>query len=330
MKTRRIAGAEVVEIGLGCMSLSHAYGDPTEPETAVRVLQASLDLGYTFLDTASLYGGGANETLVGRALKHRRGDYFLATKGGLVMTPEGKRVVNGRPETLRQNCDESLKRLQTEAVDLYYLHRMDPNVPIEESVGALAELVQAGKVKAIGLSEVSGATLRRAHAIHPIAALQSEYSLWTRNAEAGSLAACRELGTTYVAFSPVARGFLCGAVRDMSALPPKDIRHAMPRFQGEAFQHNLALLPGYEAVARDVGCTMGQLALAWLLTKDETIIPIPGTTRLDHLEENLGATGLRLTPEVMGRLDALINPRTVDGPRYNAAAQADVDTEELP
>jgi aryl-alcohol dehydrogenase-like predicted oxidoreductase len=319
----------VVEVGLGCMGLSHAYGAPTEAAAAVRLLQAALDLGYTLLDTANLYGGGANEALVGAALKDRRDRCFLATKGGLVLNAEGKRVVDGRPEVLRQNCDDSLKRLQTDAVDLYYLHRLDPKVPIEESVGGLADLVRAGKVKALGLSEVSAATLRRACAVHPIAALQSEYSLWTRNAEAGALDACRELGVAYVAFSPVARGFLAGGVHDMGALPPRDIRHAMPRFQGEAFRHNLTLLPPYEAIAHEVGCTPAQLALAWLLTRDEIIVPIPGTTRLDHLEENLGAAGLRLTPETMRRLDSLINPKTVVGARYDAVAQAGIDTEEL-
>ncbi|HTK35290.1 MAG TPA: aldo/keto reductase [Caulobacteraceae bacterium] len=329
MSTRRIAGVEIVEVGLGCMSLSHAYGPPTEPAAAIRLLQAALDLGYTLLDTASLYGGGANEALVGQALKGRRNGVFLATKGGLAISAEGKREINGRPETLKANCDESLKRLQTDVVDLYYQHRLDPKVPIEDSVGAMADLVEAGKVKAIGLSEVSAATLRRAHAVHPIAALQSEYSLWTRNAEVAALAACREIGAAYVAFSPVARGFLAGSVRDVETLAPGDIRRAMPRFQGEAFRHNLTLLPGYEAVAREVGCTMGQLALAWLLTVDEIIVPIPGTTRTTHLAENLGAAGRRLSPEVMARLDALINPRTVEGPRYNAASQADIDTEEL-
>ena len=330
MKTRRIAGTEVAEIGLGCMSLSHAYGPPTDKAQATRVLQAALDLGYTFLDTAALYGGGANETLIGEALGDRRGSYFLATKGGLTFNAEGKRVISGTAQTLRSNCDESLQRLKTDYVDLYYQHRLDPAVPIEESVGAMADLVKAGKVKAIGLSEVSAATLRRAHAVHPIAALQSEYSLWTRNAEVGALAACRELGVTYVPFSPVARGFLAGGLYDVEALAPGDIRKAMPRFQGEAFQQNLTLLPQYQAIAAEAGCTMSQLALAWLLTVDETVIPIPGTTRLDHLEENLGAAGMRLSAGVMAKLDALINPKTVAGPRYNAAAQADIDTEELP
>ena len=329
MKTRSIAGAQVVEIGLGCMGISHGYGTPLDPEAGARLLLKALDLGYTFIDTAAVYGAGANETLIGQTLKDHRDRYFLATKGGLALNDQGKRVISGRPETLRANCDDSLKRLKTDVVDLYYLHRLDKAVPVEDSVGALAELVKAGKVKAIGLSEVSAATLRRAHAVHPIAALQSEYSLWTRNAEAGSLAACRELGVTYVAFSPVARGFLAGGVRDMAAFPQGDLRQTMPRFMGGAFRHNLALLPAYEAIARDAGCTPAQLALAWLLTVDETIIPIPGTARIDHLQENLGAAGLRLSPEVMGRLDALINRKTVEGGRYNASTQADIDTEEL-
>jgi aryl-alcohol dehydrogenase-like predicted oxidoreductase len=329
LATRRIAGTEVVEVGLGCMSLSHAYGEPTRPEQAKAVLHAALDLGYSFLDTAGLYGAGANEALIGETLQARRDDYFLASKGGLAVVG-GKRAITGRPEVLRRNCDDSLKRLRTECIDLYYLHRMDPDVPIEESVGAMGDLVRAGKIKAVGLSEVSAATLRRAHREHPVAALQSEYSLWTRNAEVAALAACRELGVTYVAFSPLARGFLAGAVRDMAAFPAGDIRQAMPRFQGAAFQHNLKLLPEVEAVARDAGCSMAQLALAWLLTKDATIIPIPGTTRPDHLGENLGAAGVRLPTEAMERLEELINPKTVEGPRYNEAAQADVDTEELP
>lgn len=329
MSTRRIAEAEVAEIGLGCMNLSHAYGVPPDAETAERLLLRALDLGYTHFDTATLYGGGRNETLVGRTFKGRRDQIHLASKGLLALA-DGKRVLDGRPEVLKRQCDESLQRLQTDVIDLYYLHRLDPSVPIEESVGGLADCVQAGKIRAIGLSEMSAATLRRAHATHPIAAMQSEYSLWTRNPEVAVLDACRELGVAFVAFSPLARGFLTGEVREIDSLPANDLRRFMPRFLGPAFEHNLALLEPYAEVAREVGCTMGQLALAWLLTKDEIIVPIPGTTRLDHLEENFGTVGLRLEPAVMQRLDQIINPRTVEGPRYSAAAQADIDTEELP
>ena len=329
MSVRTIAGAEIAEIGFGCMTLSHAYGTPPDPETGERLLHAAIDAGYTHLDTATLYGGGANETLVGRALKGRRGEVHLASKCVLALQ-DGKRILDGRPETLKRQCDESLSRLQTDVIDLYYLHRVDPDVRIEESVGALAECVQAGKIRAIGLSEMSAATMRRAHAVHAIAAMQSEYSLWTRNPEVAVLDTCRELGITLVAFSPLGRGFLTGRLRDTAVLPAKDIRHNMPRFQSEHFSRNLALLDALGALAREQGCTMGQLALAWLLAQGEGIIPIPGTTRLDHLEENVRATEIVLDRKTIDRLNALINPRTVSGARYSAATQAEIDTEEIP
>jgi aryl-alcohol dehydrogenase-like predicted oxidoreductase len=315
-------------IGLGCMCLSHAYGTPPPPEQAARVLLGALDLGYTHLDTAALYGFGANEKLLGQTLKGRRADYFLATKGGMFGL-DGKRVIDGRPETVRRNLEDSLRHLQTDVIDLYYLHRWDKNVPIEDSVGEVARMVAEGKVKAIGLCEVSAPTIRKAHAVHPIAALQTEYSLWTRNPEVAVLAACRELNITFVAFSPLGRGFLTGELRDVSGLPPRDIRLAMPRFQGDNFARNLRLLDGLAAVARESGCTMGQTALAWLLAQGPHILPIPGTTRLDHLEENLRAESVRLTPDAIAALNALINPTTVSGARYNAAVQAEIDTEEI-
>ena len=330
MRTRTVAVAEVVEIGLGCMNLSHAYGPKPSAEAGAALLRRSLEVGYTFIDTANLYGGGSNETLIGETLASHRKEFFLASKGGLSFTPEGKRIVDGRPETLKENCEASLKRLKTDVLDLYYLHRLDRNVPIEDSVGALSDLVKAGKVKALGLSEVSAANLRRAHAVHPISALQSEYSLWTRNAEVAALDACLELDVTYVAFCPLARGFLAGSRSEVDSLPPEDLRKPMPRFQPDNLAHNLTLLPPYRAIAQEVGCTMGQLALAWLLTKHEKIVPIPGTTRTDHLEENIGAAGLRLDAGVMQRLEDLINPTTVWGHRYTPAAQADIDTEDLP
>jgi hypothetical protein len=332
MQTRRIGPFSVSAIGLGCMNLSHAYGAPPPPEEGARVLLRALDLGVTLFDTAALYGYGGNEELVGRVLKPHRSKITLASKCGMtgVTFPDGiKRVIDGRPETLKRTCEESLKRLQTDGIDLYYLHRWDKKVPIEDSIGALSDLVREGKVRAIGLSEVSAATLRKAHAVHPIAAVQSEYSLWTRNPEIAVLDACKELGAAFVAFSPVARAYLTGTLRDPSTLEPKDIRLAMPRFQGDTYQANLKLLDGYAAIARDVGCTQAQLALAWLLAKGENIVPIPGTKNIAHLEEDLSAAAVRLSADVVARLDALINQKTVAGPRYNAATQAEIDTEEF-
>lgn len=311
------------------MSLSHAYGTPPAPEAAAAVLNRALDLGYRHIDTAALYGFGANESLIGQTLSGRRREFVLASKGGMHGV-DGKRVIDGRPATLRQNCEDSLRRLQTDVIDLYYLHRWDKRLPVEESVGALADLVSEGKIRAIGLSEVSAATIRKAHAVHAVAAVQTEYSLWTRNPEVAILDACRELGIALVAFSPLGRGFLTGQLRDVAALPPKDIRLAMPRFQGEHFARNLRLLDGLGAVAAEQGCTMGQLALAWLLAQGEDIVPIPGTTRLDHLEENWQGAGIRLDAATVERLNALVNPRTVSGARYNDATQAEIDTEDVP
>ncbi len=329
MRTRRIGPFEVSAVGLGCMGLSHVYLPRPEPADAAKVLHTALDIGYTFLDTAALYGAGANETFIGNVLKDRRGEYVLASKCGMTVV-DGKRVIDGRPQTLKRTCDESLKRLQTEMIDLYYIHRWDRKVPIEESVGALAELVAAGKIRAIGLSEMSAATIRRAHAIHPIAAVQTEYSLWTRNPEYGSLDACKELGIGFVPFSPLARAFLTGKLRDMAAVPEKDLRHNMPRFQEPNFAANLKLLDGLAAAAREADCTMGQLALAWLLARGDNIVPIPGTTNPDHLRENAGAADVSLDPGLVARLDVIINADNVRGPRYNAATQAEIDTEEAP
>jgi hypothetical protein len=329
LTTRTIGPFEVSAVGLGCMSLSHAYGMPTAPEAAAGVLRRALDLGYTHLDTAALYGFGANEALLGTALAGRRHEFVLATKGGMFRSAQGQREIDGRPDAVRQHCHESLARLRTDVIDLYYLHRWDRRVPIEDSVGALADLVREGKVRAIGLSEVSAPTIRRAHAVHPIAAVQTEYSLWTRNPEVAVLDTCAALDIALVAFSPLARGFLTGGVRDVSTLPPKDIRLAMPRFQGEHFARNLTLLDGLADIARESGATMAQVVLAWLLGRSDRIVPIPGTTRLDHLEENAQAMQVRLTADAMRRLDALINPQTVSGARYNAATQAEIDTEEV-
>lgn len=334
MHTRKIGPFSVSAIGLGCMNLSHAYGTPPPAEQGERVLLSALDEGVTLIDTAALYGFGANETLVGRVLKPHRSRFTLASKGGMagVTGDDGvvRRVIDGRPETIRRNCEDSLRRLQTDVIDLYYLHRWDKKVPIEDSVGAVSRLVEQGKVRTVGLSEVSAATIRKAHAVHPIAAVQTEYSLWTRNPEIAVLDACRELGTAFVAFSPVARGFLCDALHDVTTLDAKDIRRSMPRFEPEHYARNLKLLPGFKALAREAGCTPAQLALAWLLHKREDIIPIPGTTSVDHLREDLAAEQVKLDASLMERLEAHINQRTVSGHRYGEQARREVDTEEFP
>jgi len=331
MKTRQLGPFEVSAIGLGCMNLSHAYGPPVSREQGERVLLSALDAGVTFFDTAALYGFGANETLVGKVLKSHRQRFVLASKCGMQGVDRGDgtkvRVIDGRPATLRQTCEDALRRLQTEVIDLYYLHRWDKQVPIEDSVGALSDLVRAGKIQTIGLSEVSASTLRKAHAVHPITAVQTEYSLWTRNPEIAVLDACRELGVTFVPFSPVARGFLCADLHDVSALDAKDIRRTMPRFAPENYARNLQLLPPYLALAREAACSPAQLALAWLLHKGPDLIPIPGTTSVEHLRDDLGAVDVQLSGDLMARLEALINERTVAGDRYNDQANSEVDTE---
>jgi aryl-alcohol dehydrogenase-like predicted oxidoreductase len=331
MKNRQIASFSVSAIGLGCMNLSHAYGAPVSAAQGERVLLAALDRGVTFFDTAALYGFGANETLVGQVMKPHRQKFTLASKCGMqgVAQSDGSkvRVIDGRPETIKKTCEDALRRLQTEVIDLYYLHRWDKKVPIEDSVGALSDLVRQGKIQTIGLSEVSASTLRKAHAVHPIAAVQTEYSLWTRNPEIAVLQACRELGAAFVAFSPVARGFLCGAPLDIASFEPKDIRRGMPRFTPENFAANLKLLPAYHALAQEAGCSPSQLALAWLLHQGEHIIPIPGTTSVDHLSDDLAAVNVKLDASLLARLDALINQNTVAGNRYSAQANSEVDTE---
>jgi len=327
MQLRQLGPFTVSAIGLGCMSLSHAYGTPPDPDSAARLLHRALDLGYTHLDTAALYGFGANETLIGTVLKDRRKDYVLASKCGMFRNAEGKREIDGRPEVIKKTCDDSLQRLQTDVIDLYYLHRWDKRIPIEDSVGALSDLVQAGKVRTIGLSEVSADTIRKAYRVHPITAVQTEYSLWTRNAEIKVLDVCKELGIAFVAFSPLGRGFLTATIRDPEIFVPRDLRRNMPRFQGDNFVANLDLLEAFTAIARDNRCTPAQLALAWLLARREDIIPIPGTTSIAHLEENLGALDVGLSSDTMRRLDVLINDGTVRGTRYNAATQAEIDTE---
>jgi aryl-alcohol dehydrogenase-like predicted oxidoreductase len=266
--------------------------------------------------------------LLGKVLGPLRSRIVLASKCGMTGV-DGKRTINGRPEVLKRTCEEALTRLNTDVIDLYYLHRVDKNVPLEESMGALVDLVREGKVRALGLSEVSAATLRRAHAIHPITAVQNEYSLWTREPEIALIDECHRLNVAFVAFSPLARGFLTCRIRDLN-FTERDIRRVMPRFQPETFSHNLKLLDPYEALARDAGCTPAQLALAWLLRKSDKLLPIPGTTRIEHLEENLGAVSVRLSDDIVRRVDALINQDTIVGARYIEATQREIDTETFP
>ncbi len=325
---RMIAGTEVPPIGLGCMNLSHAYGTPPPREQAVAVLEKAIELGIEHFDSATLYGFGRNEALVGPVLKPARDRILLTSKCGLSGV-DGKRVIDGRPETLKKAIDESLRRLETDVIDLYYLHRWDKSVPIEDSIGEMARMVEAGKVRALGLSEVSVATLKKAHAVHPIAAVQSEYSLWTRNPELGILDACAELGAAFVAFSPLARGFLTDVDVRPEAFVDKDVRRAMPRFQEPNFSANARLLTEYRALAAQAGCSPVQLALAWLLQKAPHILPIPGTTSIEHLEANVAAASITLEPQIVDRVEALVNQRTISGRRYSAATLAEIDSEEF-
>jgi aryl-alcohol dehydrogenase-like predicted oxidoreductase len=331
MQTRELGPFTVTAIGLGCMNLSHAYGAPPSAEQGEKLLRAAVDMGVTLFDTAALYGFASNEKLLGRVLKPHRQQITLCSKGGMAGVPDEngvpKRVIDGRPEAIYRDCENSLRNLQTDVIDLYYLHRWDKKIPIEESVGAMSRLVEQGKVRTLGLSEVGAATIRKAHAVHPITAVQTEYSLCTRNAEIAVLDACRELGINFVPFSPVARAFLCDALPDVTALDPKDIRRNMPRYTPENHAKNLRLLPAYRALAQEAGCTPAQLALAWLLHQGENIIPIPGTTSVDHLREDLAAADVRLDPKIVQRLDALINEKTIAGNRYSEQSNREVDTE---
>ena len=326
MRTRKLGPFTVSSVALGCMSLSHGYGDRPDRAGAEAVLNGALDMGFTLLDTATVYGMGANEALIGEVLAKRRKEFTLASKCGLYIA-DGKRVIDGRPQTLRRSIDDSLARLKTDVIDLYYIHRLDPNTPIEDSVGELARGVEAGKIRAIGLSEMSAVTLRRAHAVHPITAMQTEYSLWTRNAEIAVLDACRELGVAFVAFSPLARGFL--TAKPPQSFQPGDIRAGMPRFQGDNYTANLKLLEPFAALAREAGCSPAQLALAWVLAQGEHIIALPGTGKLDHLADDAGADAVSLGAEALRRAGEIINRHTVHGPRYNAANQLDINTEEF-
>jgi aryl-alcohol dehydrogenase-like predicted oxidoreductase len=321
MQTRKLGEELVVSaLGLGCMGMSGVYGVADEAE-AIATIHKSIDLGCTFLDTADAYGSGHNETLVGQAIKDRRDSVIIATKFGLGNIHKGGEniPVNGRPEYVRSACEASLKRLGVDTIDLYYQHRVDPTIPIEETIGTMAELVQAGKVRFLGLSEASGATIRRAHAVHPISALQSEYSLWSRDVEEGILATCRELNIGFVPWSPLGRGFLTGDLKTFEDLEAIDWRRLSPRFQGENFQRNLDLVTQVRVLADQKNCTPAQLAIAWLLQQGDDIVPIPGTKRISYLLENLGALELELTTEDLQTIDAILPKGAASGDRYPAA-----------
>jgi aryl-alcohol dehydrogenase-like predicted oxidoreductase len=320
MQARALGKLPVSAMGLGCMGMSEFYGPADEAE-AIATIHRALDLGVTLLDTADMYGPYTNEELVGCAIRGRRNQVVLATKCGIVRDPNDRalRGINGRPEYIRSACDGSLRRLGVDHVDLYQLHRVDPQVPIEESVGAMAELVRAGKTRFIGLSEAGPETLRRAHATHPITSLQTEYSLWSRDPEEVILPTCRELGIGFMPYSPLGRGFLSGRIRRFEDLAPDDFRRYSPRLQGENFAKNLTLVARVEEIANAKGCTAAQLALAWVLAQGDDVVPIPGTKRRSYLEENLGALSVQLSAEDLARLDAACPPGAAAGLRYPEA-----------
>ena len=319
MEKRKCGPLTVSAVGLGLMSMSGVYGDAKDEES-IGVIHHALDRGLDFLDTADMYGWGHNETLLGRALKGRRERAVVATKFGQVKLPDGKQAVNGRPEYVAQACDASLKRLGIDVIDLYYQHRVDPNVPIEETVGAMKRLVEQGKVRALGLSEARPDTIRRAHKVHPIAAVQNEYSLLYRKDGEETLAACRQLGISLVAYAPLGRSMLTGSVRGKADLPEGDRRLQHPRFQGEFLDKNLSLVQKLEAIARQKKCTPAQLALAWVLAQGEDVLAIPGTKRRERLDENLAALDVRLSPEDLRDISAAAPSGAGAGPRYPAEA----------
>ena len=328
MHTRKLGanGPVVSAIGLGCMGMSEFYG-PRDDAESIATIHRALDLGVSFLDTADMYGPYTNEELVGRAIKGRRNDAFIATKFGIIrdLTDPTRRGINGRPDYVRSSVEGSLKRLGVETIDLYYQHRVDPNTPIEDTVGALADLVTAGKIRFIGLSEASAATIERAHAVHPLTALQSEYSLWSREPEDETLAVCRKLGIGFVPYSPLGRGFLTGAFKSADDFPADDYRRHSPRFQGTNFAKNLELVVKVKELAETLGCTPGQLALAWVLAQGDDLVPIPGTKRRSYLEENVAATDVTLSDADLDAIDAIFPTGAVAGLRYPEAMMKSVN-----
>ena len=317
MQTRKLGRLEVSALGLGCMGMSDFYGDGAEAES-IATIHSAIELGVTFLDTADIYGMGRNEELVGKAIKDRRDQVVLATKFGNVRRADGTFVgVNGKPDYVRSACEASLRRLQVERIDLYYQHRVDPHTPIEETVGAMTKLVEAGKVRYLGLSEAAPDTIRRAQSVHPIAALQTEYSLWSRDPEGELLETVRELGIGFVAYSPLGRGFLTGRITSVEDLADNDWRRSMPRFEEENFRRNMELVERIKALAAQKGCTPAQLALAWVLAQGNDIVPIPGTKRRRYLEENVGAVDVHLTRKDLAEIDASLPPGSAVGSRYS-------------